>query len=371
MASNKPVRVLQIIPSLDRSGAEKQLTLLATHLPRDRFDVHVCALTRSGPFEKVLREAGIPVHIIGKRLKWDPTSLWRLYRLIGQLQPQIVQTWIFAANCYGRVAARMAGVPTILASERCVDEWKSGYHFTIDRLLARWTRKIVVNADAIGEFYARRGIDREKIVTIKNAIVAGDVVVQNSTDIRKRLDLPAVGPVIGFIGRLWPQKRVQDLIWAADILRLSGWRADILVVGDGPRRGSLEKFVREIDIGDQVHFLGHRDDVPEILNLVDLVVLPSAYEGLPNVLLEAMAVGKPVIACQVPGVDEVVVHGQTGLLVPVKNPLELARAIRELLDDPVKRSRMGQAGKERVLTEFTLDRMISQYDNLYQSLTGP
>jgi glycosyltransferase involved in cell wall biosynthesis len=360
--------VLQIIPSLDRSGAEKQLTLLATHLPKDQFEVHVCALTRGGPFESVLREAGIPVHIIGKRLKWDPMSLWRLYRLIRQLQPQIVQTWIFAANCYGRVAARLAGVPTILASERCVDLWKSGYQFNIDRLLARWTRKIVVNAEAIGDFYMHHGIAREKIVTIKNAIVVDQVAVQNSQGARERLDLPATGPVIGFIGRLWPQKRVQDLIWAADILRLSGWRADLLVVGEGPRRGALEKFVREIDIGDQVHFLGHREDVSEILNLVDLVVLPSSYEGLPNVLLEAMAAGKPVVACQVPGVDEVVVHGQTGLLVPVKNPLELARAIRELLDDPVKRFTMGQAGKERVRAEFSLDRMISQYDALYRSL---
>jgi glycosyltransferase involved in cell wall biosynthesis len=128
--------------------------------------------------------------------------------------------------------------------------------------------------------------------------------------------------------------------------------------------------VREIDIGDQVHFLGHREDVPEILNLVDLVVLPSAYEGLPNVLLEAMAAGKPVVACKVSGVDEVVVHGRTGLLVPVKNPLELARAIRDLLDDPVKRTSMGQAGRERVLLEFSLDRMINQYDTLYRSLAG-
>jgi glycosyltransferase involved in cell wall biosynthesis len=366
--TTKPLRVLQIIPTLDRGGAEKQLTLLATHLPKEEFDVHVCALTRSGPYEQVLAEAGIPVHRIGKRLKWDPSSLVRLTRLVRSLKPDIVQTWIFAANCYGRVAARWAGVPTILASERCVDEWKSSYHFAIDRWLARWTKKIVVNADAIGRFYASHGLPDEKIVTIKNAIEAYPSDAENPSTGRMRLGLPAGSPVIGFIGRLWPQKRVQDLIWAADILRLSGWKAHYLIVGDGPRRASLERFARDLDIVDQVHFLGERADITEILQGIDLLVLPSAYEGLPNVVLEAMVAGKPVVACRVPGVDEVVLDGQTGLLVPAKTPLELARAIRELLEDPRRRSTMGEQGRRRAREVFSIDQMIGAYRDLYRSL---
>jgi glycosyltransferase involved in cell wall biosynthesis len=368
--STRTVRVLHVIPTLDQSGAEKQLSLLALHLPKDAFDVHVCTLTRGGPFEKTLRDAGIPVHSISKRLKWDPMALYRLYRYMADLKPDIVQTWIFAANCYGRVAARWAGVPHILASERCIDEWKGSYHFAIDRRLARQSSRIIVNADAIGEFLVRNGIEREKIVTIKNAVVAEDLIPQNSYKTRAGLGVPNDGPLIGCIGRLWPQKRVQDLIWAADILRLSGWKVSILVIGDGPRRASLERFAESLEITDLVRFLGHRSDVSEILPLLDLVVLPSSYEGLPNVLLEAMAAGKPVVACRIPGVNEVVIEGQTGLLVPPKNPLELARAIRTLLDDPVRRVSLGAAGRRRVVEEFSLARMIDQYQGLYFSLMG-
>lgn len=366
----KPVRVLHIIPTLDQSGAEKQLTLLAQNLPKDQFDLQVCALTRGGHYEEHLRQAGIPVHLIGKRLKWDPSSFVRLYRLIRRLKPDIVQTWIFAANSYGRLAARWAGVPIILASERCVDLWKGSYHFAIDRWLARQTDRVIVNADAIGSFLVQHGIPREKIVTIKNAVVETDSIAENSTDSSPTSFPAKVVPIIGYIGRLWPQKRVQDLIWAADILRISGWKFSVWIVGDGPRRTSLEHFAQALEITDVVHFLGHRSDIQKILPQLDLVVLPSSYEGLPNVLLEAMAAGKPVVACRIPGVNEVVEEGKTGILVPSKNPLELARAIRTLLDDPIRRVNLGDAGRRRVHQEFSVRRMVDAYAQLYSSLVA-
>ena len=118
------MRILLIIPTLDRCGAEKQLTLLATGLPRDRFDVQVCALTRTGPLAESLDAAGIPLTVIGKRGKIDPAAYWRLRQHIRRLAPDIVHTWIFAANAYGRWAAFSAGVRHVLAGERCVDPWK-------------------------------------------------------------------------------------------------------------------------------------------------------------------------------------------------------------------------------------------------------
>jgi len=118
-------RILQIIPTLDRSGAERQLCLLACGLPKDEFDVHVCALTRGGPLEAPLKAAGVPLTVIGKPLKVDPAAFWRMKRHIQALQPDLVQTWIFAANSYGRGAALAAGARRIVASERCVDTWKA------------------------------------------------------------------------------------------------------------------------------------------------------------------------------------------------------------------------------------------------------
>ena len=130
------LNVLQLIPTLDRSGAEKQMVLLAKGLPRDRFRVEVATLTRMGPLEVELTAAGIPVTAIGKRLKVDPFALARLTRLLKSRKFDVVQTWIFAANTYGRVAARLAGVPVVVVAEMAVDLWKGRYERFVDKRLA-------------------------------------------------------------------------------------------------------------------------------------------------------------------------------------------------------------------------------------------
>ena len=130
--SRVTIRILQIIPTLVRGGAEKQLALLAAGLPRDRFEVHVCVLTHSGPLEENLRAADIPLSFINKRWKIDPFAYWRLRSEIKRLQPDIVQTWLFAANAYGRQAAISTNVKHILASERCVDPWKGAVQLSIE-----------------------------------------------------------------------------------------------------------------------------------------------------------------------------------------------------------------------------------------------
>ena len=165
-----PIRLLLVIPTLVRGGAEKQLVLLAAGLPRDEFDVQVAVLTRTGPWEAALRQAGIPVHVIGKRWKLDPFAYWRLRRLMKQLRPDIVHTWLFAANAYGRQAAWAAGVKHIVAGERCVDPWKNGLQLSIDRVLARRTERIVTNSSGVRDFYAGHGLPADKFTIIPNGV---------------------------------------------------------------------------------------------------------------------------------------------------------------------------------------------------------
>jgi glycosyltransferase involved in cell wall biosynthesis len=298
-------------------------------------------------------------------------TLYRLYAMIKEFQPDIVQTWLFAGNAYGRVAAHWAKVPHIIASERCVDEWKSGYHFLIDRFLMRWTDRIVVNAEGIRRFYVRQGLTDQSITTIPNAIEPKPIDNSPTTKIRESLGVPLEVPLVGFIGRLWPQKRVQDLIWATDILRMSGWNFRVVIVGDGPRRVALKRFADALEIMPIVHFVGHRNDVPEIMRALDMLVLPSKFEGLPNVALEAMMAGKPVVGTRIAGTDEVVVDGETGILVPPQQPLELARAIRSILADPALGKRMGAAGRDRVLSHFSIEGMIAKYERLYDEILQP
>jgi glycosyltransferase involved in cell wall biosynthesis len=367
----KRIRVLHVVPTLDQSGAEKQLALLAMHLPRDRFETHVCAVTRGGFYEHALRDAGVPVHVVGKRARWDPFCLWRLTQRIREIQPALVQTWMFTGNAYGRVAAKLAGVGRIVASERCIDEWKSGYHFAVDRLLARWTDRFAVNSEGIARFYAKAGVSPDRIRTIRSAVdPRGRPQGVDPAAMRRAIGAPECGPLIGFVGRLWPQKRVQDLIWAADVLRLSGWTFHVVVVGDGPRRAALERFADSLEIRPMVQFLGHRSDAREIIESLDVLVLPSRFEGLPNVVLEAMQSGKPVVATRIAGTSEAVVDGETGILVAPRQPLELARGIRTILADPDLGRRMGRAGQARVEREFRLDSMIQGYAELYEELVA-
>ncbi|HEX7377175.1 MAG TPA: glycosyltransferase [Pirellulales bacterium] len=357
-------RVLHIIPTLDRSGAEKQLTLLATGLARKSFDPHVCALTRGGPYAADLRGAGIPVMEIGKSFKADPAAFFRLKRHIAALRPDLVHTWLFAANSYGRAAALAAGVKHIIAAERCVDPWKVWHELAIDRWLARRSNRIVVNSGGVRDFYVRQGLPPEKFTIIPNGISPRPVDACRA-ELLAEFGLPEQAKVIGAVGRLWPQKRVKDLIWAADLLKVIRDDVHLLIFGDGPQRARLERFRRQVRIEDKVHFLGHRGDVARWMPHFDLLWLASEYEGLPNVVLEAMAAGLPVVATDISGNRDLIVPEETGYLVPVGDRAALARHANQLLDDHELSRRLGEAGRQRVLAEYTVERMVERHERLY------
>lgn len=363
-------RILHVIPTLDRSGAEKQLTLLARGLPRAEFDVHVCALTRSGPLAETLAEAGVPLTVIGKSYKFDPSAFWRLKKHIGQLQPDLVQTWLFAANSYGRAAALSAGAPCLVASERCADPWKTWHEFAIDRWLARRTDRIVVNGGGVRDFYAAHGLPLQKFTLIPNGIDPLPASTLSREDLLRQLDLPADARLLGAVCRLWPQKRLKDLLWMTDLLKVVRDDVHLLVIGDGPQRARLERFQRLIKIEDKVHFLGHRADVPQLLPHFDMLLLASEYEGLPNAVMEAMAAGLPVLASDIAGNRDLVAPGETGYLIPVGDRASFARYALKLLNDPQLRRQMGDAARDRVLSQFSVERMVERHAELYRELLG-
>lgn len=365
------VRLLLIIPTLVRGGAEKQLTLLARGLPRDEFDVHVAVLTHSGPLEQSLRDAGIPVTVIGKRWKADPLAYFQLKRQIRELAPDIVHTWLFAANAYGRQAAIAASVKHILGGERCVDPWKGAWQLAIDRHLARRTERIVTNSTGVKEFYASRGIAAEKFVVIPNGIEPPAIADPISREaLLAELNLPPDARLIGCVGRLWPQKGHKDLIWAADLLKSTRDDAHLLIIGEGPLRWRLERFTQQNAVEDKVHFLGERSDVLRLLQHCDVLWLGSEYEGQSNAILEAMTAGVPVIAYDIAGNRDLVVPEESGYLIARGDRFEFTRRTDWLLSDDVLRRRLGDAGRERVAREFTVEQMVARHADLYRQIAG-
>ena len=363
------IRVLQIIPTLDRGGAEKQLTLLATGLPRDQFDVHVALLTRAGPYLATLQQQEIPVFEVNKSWKVDPLAYRRLKRHIQQLRPDIVHTWLFAANSYGRRAAFAAGVKNVIAGERCVDEWKSGGALMVDRLLAKRTARIVTNSTGVREFYVAKGLPAEKFVVIPNGIP-----MPAEPSLTREEALSACGVetgdfVIGAVGRLWPQKRQKDLIWAAHLLEEAGHRIKLLIIGDGPQRWRLERYTSQVFQHERtVKFLGHRDDAASIMPHLDCFWLASGYEGQSNALMEAMSCGVPAVVTDIAGNRDLVVPDETGLLVAVGDRAGFTKQTHRVIEDPALRSTLGRNSQRRMQEQFSVQRMLERHSELYQAL---
>lgn len=362
------VRILQIIPTLDRAGAEKQLCLLAEGLPRDEFDVHVCALTRGGPLAARLTEAGVPFTVIGKRWKLDPQAYWRLKTHVARLRPDLVHAWMFAANTYGYAAARACGVKHFVAGQRCVDPWKSRLQLAADRALARRCDRVVVNSEGVRDFYLEHGAPAERVQVIPNGVVMPELPGTTRRQLLAELDLPVQSRLVGLVGRLWPQKRVKDAIWAADLLKVIRDDVHLLVIGDGPQCDRMRRFRDQCVIRDKVHFLGERGDVPRLLPHFDALWSTSGYEGQSNVILEAMASGVPVVATDIPGTRELVVPDATGYLVPVGDRAAFARHTNYLLNDPSLSARFAAAARQRVQSEFSVPKMIEQHAALYREV---
>ncbi|HVJ85980.1 MAG TPA: glycosyltransferase [Caulifigura sp.] len=362
------IRVSYLIPTLDRSGAEKQLVLLASGLPRDRFEPEVIVLTRTGPLEEDLRRAGVPVTVIGKRSKLDLRTYSTLKRRLGQSPPDILHTWIFAANAYGRLAAPKKRSFRTVVSERCVDSWKAGWQLWLDRKLIGKTDALLGNSDSVVEFYAGQGVPRSLMSVIPNAIVPPPQPTISRAQFLAELKLPPETKLVGVIGRLAKQKRVEDLLWGMQVLRQADPTCRMLIIGDGPEREDLEQHARDVEVSDFVTFLGHRDDAAGLVRHLDVFWLGSSFEGMSNSLMEAMAAGVPVIATDIPPNCELITHGVHGFLANVGDGVAFAQYSVKLFNEPELRERLVEAAAERMAAEFSVDRMIERHVALYDGL---
>jgi len=279
-----------------------------------------------------------------------------------------VHTWLFTANSYGRLAALLARVPVIIASERSLDPWKGIFHSLIDGYLGFCTRQVVANAEAVKTTVLKRHPSlRGKVRVIYNGTPALRAM-SDRAEVRGGLGIPADASVVASAGRLSPEKGFDDLLYAFQMVSARIEGAWLLVVGQGEEEQGLREVSQRLGVAGRVKFLGELPSIAEVLAACDLFVLASRYEGLPNSILEALQLELPVVATAVGGVPEVIEDGVTGVLVSPGDRRALADKIQWLLEHPTKARELGRLGKSRVEARFGLERMVSEYENLYLEL---
>ncbi|HNS32465.1 MAG TPA: glycosyltransferase [bacterium] len=363
------VKICYVIGTLEVGGAEKQLYLLIRDLNKKKFEPVLIAL-RDGrmrqDFEKIVK-----LHVIGKKWKIDIVFLLKLIQIMRLERPHILHASMFTSNLWGRLAACINRVPVIIASELSMDLWKTSFHLFFDRILAWFTRKIICNSQEVERRY-RKSLGRYgcKLSVIYNGIdIAFYDSVEDKQAVRGELGISRE-KVILTGGRLCAEKGLDYFLKAASIVVKVTADVKFLIVGEGDKKKSLLEMAEKLELNEHVVFTGYRKDLPDIIKISDVVVLSSLWEGMPNLLIEAMALRKPVIGTNVGGTIEIVKDGETGFLVPAKDPEMLAGAMLCLLKDKVLRERMGNKGYEFVKEKLSLQKMVKKYEELYEELTG-
>jgi starch synthase (maltosyl-transferring) len=364
------VGVALVITDLDIGGAERALSELATRLDPARWRPGVFCLGGPGALAAVLRGAGIPCECLGAGRRDPLAAIARLAAGLRRFAPELVQSFLFHANFASRLAAPFAGRPWVLGGLRVAERQKR-WHLVLDRLTARLSAGSVCVSQGVRNFSRDvAGLDPARLTVIPNGIDPAPFDAAEPVP-RAAIGIPTDAHLALYAGRLDLQKGLPNLLEAAQrvIALRPGWH--LALAGDGPQRAwLLEQLAHRRELRDRVHWLGPRQDMPGLLKSSDLLVLASLWEGMPNVVLEAMAARRPVVGTAVEGTEDLVVPGQTGWLVPPRDPAALSQALLEATDDPDRCRRYGAAARLRVEREFSIESTVAAYERLWAAVLG-
>ena len=379
------LRVLRAITRLNIGGPAIHVILLTRGLQNDRFASALVTGLES-PSEGTLRTLavarGVHPHVVaelGREVSPvnDLRATLSMYRLIRRMRPHIVHTHMAKAGTAGRLAARLAGVPIVVHTfhghtfHSYFGRAKTALFLQIERTLGRLTDRIVAVGEEQRRDIAGHGVaPLDKIVPIPLGLEIDDLLdaERERGGLRGELGMEESARLVGIVARLVPIKAHEVFLAAAARVRAAEPRAQFLVVGDGERRRELEALARALGLGDAGRFLGWRADMKRLYADLDVVALSSNNEGSPVALIEALAAARPVVATDVGGVSAVVRHGQTGLLVPPRDPAALADGMLELLRDSARAETLGRAGRAWVYPRHAASRLVRDVEGLYLEL---
>jgi glycosyltransferase involved in cell wall biosynthesis len=359
--NGRPIRALFVVPHLAAGGAERHVSTLLPRMDPARFTPSVVCIGWDGELFADVSAAGVAARALWLRRRQAARALRELISIMRRERPDVVVVSGRNAEILGRIAARVAGVAhTIMWVHNASEITPRGIvHRTVDRGLIRWTSGYFGVAEVQRRFMVHeRGYPDDKIRIIHNGVDAALFDVTTRLDVLAEFGFADGDPVVGILGSLRPEKDHETFLRAARIVLDKMPRVRFLVIGDGPCRPQVEALCNELRITPNVHFAGMRRDIARMLCAVDVLAMTSTTECFPMALLEAMACARPVVCTAVGGITEIVNDGETGYLVPPKDPAQVAARLVRLLSDPQAARRMGRVGRHRVEAEFSLDRSV-------------
>jgi glycosyltransferase involved in cell wall biosynthesis len=363
-------KVMLLAVGLGVGGTETHILELASRIDRTKFDVTVCSLKAEGCLVQELRRRGIRVVCLNGAGKLDLRVLFRLWKVMREERPDVMQSFLFWANMSARMLGRLSKAVRVVCSYH--DEIVSEGRLVrmIDRLTFGWSHAVVCCSEAVRRSVsACLGAPAARQTIIPFGVDVGQFAVMDPAT-KEELGLRGDAPIVGTVCRLVePKKGLSVLLHAMAVLnrdrRSPG--CQLLIVGEGPARARLESLIEQLGLSCCVRFAGSRRDIPRILPTLDVFVLPSLYEGFGIAILEAMAAGRPVVATAVGGIPEFVVPGETGLLVEPGDAEALAAAIGDLLRDPERARQMGMRGRARAVAGFQLSAVVRRHEQVYEA----
>ncbi len=355
------IKIAYVVPALDAGGAERFILDLINNLDRAVFSPTLILFDHGGFFVAEAEAAGIDLVILKKRFKFDPINFCQLRRALKRLRPSIVHTQL-GGDLYGRLAARMLHIPVIVSTEQNVQPRESGLMRRLKAWTGKWANQVVAISRAVKA-------DMEKRYSLPAAKTR---VIYNGLEIKKFLleERRPVGAkiILGSLGRLTPQKNYSLLLGALAKLPLINWECRL--AGEGELRPQLEAQIKELNLTDKVRLVGLKRNVKEFLSDLDIFVLPSSWEGLGIVLLEAGLAGLPVVASDVDGIKEIISDGDNGRLFVSGNVADLAAKLEDFIKNinQPEIKRLGDNLRASVKERFDIRNIVNQYQDLYQEL---
>jgi len=363
------MRILFILPELKIGGAENQFIRLAEGLRQRGHDARILCTFVEGSYAPLAREKKIPLQVLGAS-GWGPSLMNQLSQVFLETEFDVVHTCVFSLHAFVGVPARKAGVPVILSSRRGLELAQPLKLLWLEKAGNLFVDHVIANADAVREHFKKReNLPCSKISTIHNGIDLSEFQPGTGRQsIRQEFNISQDAPLAGTIANFSEYKGYPYLLETANLVLKEMPAGRFLLVGDGPLLEKMKELVQELEHGNRIIFTGSRRDVSNLLDALDVFVFASFSEGLPNVVMEAMAMQKPIVSTPAGGVPELIEHEVTGLLVPFRDSKSMADSVLSLLNDPEKARRLGSAARAKVGADFTVERMVKSHECAYQTL---